>query len=111
MRPMTKIKAVEHMRELRAQPAFSLQPISSRDGPLSHLLEAASSAERAVNQANRALLEAKLNLQRFCHAFDIIKRESMGKLVNRQCVAPEVLDWVAKIQERAVAKAPIQRAD
>ena len=102
---------MEHVRAMGPRSAWGERPLSDLDGPLSHLLEAASHAEVAVNQANRALLEAKLNLQRFCHAFDIIKRESMGKLVNRQCVAPEVLDWVAKIQERAVAKAPVQRAD
>jgi hypothetical protein len=83
-----------------------LRPLSGLDGPLSHLL-----AKR--NEAELELGRARLNVERFIAACQVIMQEAGGVLVSYDTLPAGVRDWVKEIRRRAEEKATVrvQRAD
>ena len=95
--------------ELALAPAAACVPhrLSCLDGPLSHLLS-------ARNEAELELARARLNVERFLAACEVIMLEARGEFVSHDELPVEVKDWVRIIRQRATAKATVhqvQRAD
>ena len=109
--PLTKRIGRQYAASITAPPQSAeqvrlLTPLSNLDGPLSHLLS-------KQNEAKVDLARATLNVERFIAAFQVLKQEAGGELVNYDTLPPGVLDWVKEIRRRSEKKstARVQRAD
>ena len=76
----------------------AMRPLSDLDGPLSHLL-----MER--NAAWLALEKAKLNLEQFMAACEVIREEAAGRTVNRESLPLAVQGLIKQIHFRSAEKA------
>jgi hypothetical protein len=74
------------------------RPLSELDGPLIHLLE-----DR--NTAWLALEKAKLKIEQFMAACEVIREEASGRMINRASLPPVVRALIKQINFRAAAKA------
>ena len=93
-------------RGTAAAPAPVRRTLSERDGQLSHLLAEEQDAEIKFRRA-------RLNVELFMAALQIIIGEANGQAGARTGARPEVLVWVEKINKRsgAAADRQVQRAD
>ena len=95
---------------MTANAESTMRPLSDLDGPLSHLLAARNAAEIAWQRA-------KLNVERFLAAVDVITEEAAGRYVDRRNLPDAVRAWLTKIEFRSASKAVrfishiVQRAD
>jgi hypothetical protein len=73
------------------------RPLSGLDGPLSHLLADRAKAELEFDRA-------KLNVEHFICACDVITAMAKGQAVDVTAFPDGVRDWIKAIQDRAIEK-------